>query len=144
MCCYIRPAQITDADAIFQLNSNAMGYNYPVPETAKKLDAILHSPYDKVFVAVSSNTIVGYVHANLYDVLYAPTMTNIMGLAVSPDHRRKGIGKALMKSVEQWAKCNGSYAIRLISGGTRRDAHAFYRNCGFSGEKEQLRFIKEL
>ena len=34
--------------------------------------------------------------------------------------------------------------IRLNSGGTRTQAHNFYRNIGFSDEKTQLRFIKSL
>ena len=144
MSYHIRTAETTDTEAIFQLNRTAMGYDYPVTETVKKLGAILRSSQDKVFVAVANGEVVGYIHANVYDVLYAPTMTNIMGLAVSPDHRRNGIGKMLIKAVEDWAESTGSYAIRLNSGGTRKEAHAFYRNCSFGSEKEQLRFIKEL
>lgn len=141
---YIRTASVSDADAICQLNRTAMGYDYPITDTAKKLDAVLNNPRNKIFVAVADNLVVGYIHANMYDVLYDPTMTNIMGLAVSVEYRRSGIGKALICAVEEWAKSNGSYAIRLNSGGSRKEAHCFYRHCGFSNEKEQLRFLKEL
>ena len=34
--------------------------------------------------------------------------------------------------------------IRLNSGGTRTQAHNFYRNIGFSDEKTQLRVLKSL
>ena len=49
-----------------------------------------------------------------------------------------------MYSAEKWAKNKGIQVMRLNSGGTRKEAHIFYRNIGFSDEKEQLRFIKEI
>ena len=140
----IREATERDATPIAHLNRIALGYDYPTGKTAQKLSAVLHSPRDKVFVAVTDGQVVGYIHACAYDLLYDPIMTNIMGLAVSPDYRRRGIGKLLIQAVEEWGKNTGSHAIRLNSGGTRKGAHAFYRSCGFGSEKEQLRFIKEL
>lgn len=71
-------------------------------------------------------------------------MKNIMGIAVSSDHRRGGVGKALMSAVEKWAAETGAEAIRLNSGKTREGAHAFYRGIGFEGDKEQLNFKKYL
>ena len=34
--------------------------------------------------------------------------------------------------------------IRLNSGGSRKEAHEFYRTIGFDDEKMQVRFVKEL
>ena len=48
-----------------------------------------------------------------------------------------------MAKVEEWAKSKKKL-IRLNSGGTRTQAHNFYRNIGFSDEKTQLRFMKSL
>ena len=140
----IREANVSDAGAIAKLNQESMGYCYPEEATAEKLRMLLGRKQDKLFVAVIENTVVGYIHANDYDLLYAPAMKNIMGLAVSPEYRRLGIGKALMSAVEVWTKETGAKGIRLVSGAGRQQAHAFYRDCGFSGGKEQLNFKKDL
>lgn len=119
-----------------------MGYDYPTEETEHKLRAVLNSGKDKVFVAVAEDSVVGYIHANDYDVLYFPTMKNVMGIAVDSAYRRCGIGKALLAAVEAWAKETKSKGIRLVSGADRKEAHEFYRNCGFDGGKEQRNFKK--
>lgn len=65
-----------------------------------------------------------------------------MGIAVSSDFRKKGIGKMLLNEVEKWARDTGAYGIRLVSGATRTGAHAFYSACGYIGNKEQKNFKK--
>ena len=88
--------------------------------------------------------VAGYVHAEIYNLLYFESMVNILGLAVASDCRRQGTGKALMHRVEEWAKERGIKEIRLNSGGTRKEAHEFYRAIGFNDEKVQVRFLKEV
>lgn len=105
---YIRKCEITDAKAIYELNLKEMGYNYPVDRTEEKLERLLKSDKDKILVALVNNTVVGYVHANDYDVIYAPHMKNIMGIAVSSCYKKKGIGRALLSSVEDWARKSGA------------------------------------
>lgn len=70
----------------------------------------------KIFVAEIEHLVVGYVHATKYDLLYANSMVNIMGLAVLEEYRHNGIATKLMDSVEEWAKNIGADAIRLTSG----------------------------
>ena len=138
----IREAISPDTTAIWQLNCDEMGYQYPLADTVDNIAKLLSSKADKIYVAVSNNTIVGYIHANDYDLIYAPHMKNIMGIAVSNDHKRKGIGRALLQQVEHWARESGAVGIRLVSGASRTAAHAFYRRCGFEGNKEQINLNK--
>lgn len=138
----IREATVQDAPAISHLSREALGYDFSSEETTKKLQLILGSVHDKVFVAVTEGVVVGYIHATDYDVLYFPTMKNIMGIAVDSTYRRCGIGTSLISAVEAWAKETGVHYIRLNSGAARKEAHTFYRRCGFDSEKEQLRFNK--
>ena len=140
----IREASLQDAGAIARLNAECMGYDYSSADTAANLSHILGSPHDKVLVAVADTQIVGYIHVNEYRVLYAPFMVNVMGIAVSGSCRRCGIGSQLLAAAEAWAKERGAVAIRLVSGASRTEAHAFYRSCGFGGGKEQLNFKKAL
>lgn len=138
----IRKCRIEDANYIYQLDCSEMGYEYSVDKTKSKLDRLLKSDKDKIFVATVQNVVVGYIHANDYDVLYAPHMKNIMGIAVSNEYKKHGIGKALLTEVERWAKETGASGIRLVSGSTRTGAHEFYRRCGYDGGKQQINFKK--
>lgn len=140
----IRRCEIGDADAICELNKNEMGYDYPKAETEEKLKKLLESDKDRIFVATLDGAVVGYVHANDYDTIYAPHMKNIMGIAVQSEFKKKGAGRALLLAVEKWAKESGARGVRLVSGATRTDAHEFYRRCGFGCEKRQINFKKNV
>lgn len=140
----IQEAEITDYEAIYRLNRDEMGYGYPINKTRHKLEQIMESDSDKIYVAIAEDHVVGYVHGNDYDTIYAPHMKNIMGIAVSSAYKRKGIGRALLNAVEEWAKQTGAEAVRLVSGSGRTNAHLFYRSCGYSGDKTQLNLKKEM
>jgi len=140
----IREASLSDAEAIWMLNCTEMGYPFPLDATFDKLEKLLRRGSDKIYVATIDGAVVGYVHANDYDVIYAPHMKNIMGIAVAQEHKHKGIGKALLQQVELWAADTGATGIRLVSGTSRTGAHEFYRRCGYSGDKEQLNLKKKL
>jgi len=127
---------------IVLLNKNEMGYEYPFEDTKKQLEQLLNDSNHKIYVAIVADKIVGYIHANNYDLLYAPHLKNIMGIAVSSDFRKNGIGKMLLNEVENWAQNTGAYGVRLVSGATRIGAHAFYEFCGYTRNKEQINFKK--
>lgn len=138
----IRECHFNDAEYIQKLNCNEMGYDYSLEDTKTKLEYLLGSNKDKIFVAEIDNMVVGYVHANDYELTYAPSMKNIMGIAVSNTYRGNGIGRALLSKVEEWARISGAKGVRLVSGGTRLEAHEFYRHMGYDDGKQQLNFKK--
>ncbi|MBO5323549.1 MAG: GNAT family N-acetyltransferase [Oscillospiraceae bacterium] len=138
----IREAHESDVSAIWKLNALEMGYQYPLDATIQKMNRLLNSKTDKIYVAVSEETVVGYIHANDYDAIYAPHMKNIMGIAVLSSHKHHGIGKALLQQVEEWAHSTGAAGVRLVSGMTRTEAHMFYHSCGYAGDKKQLNLKK--
>ncbi len=47
-------------------------------------------------------------------------------LAVSPEHRSQGVGKALLDAAKEWARERGATHLELDSGEARTDAHRFY------------------
>lgn len=51
-------------------------------------------------------------------------------LAVSPDHRSTGAGKALLEAAKDWARERGATHLELDSGLARRDAQRFYEREG--------------
>lgn len=140
----IRNASVEDAEALQRLNRDEMGYSYPPEQTAERLERLLTSSADRIYVAEIDGTVVGYIHAQHYELLYADPMKNILGIAVSSWFRRMGIGAALLKKAEEWAAEDGCAGVRLVSGAARTSAHEFYRRCGYGGGREQLNFKKML
>ncbi len=140
----VRECALTDCESIYLISKNDLGYDFPLEKTAKRLEMILKSDRDKIFVAEVEGKVVGYIHAADYEVIYAPSMKNILGLAVNSDYRRLGAGKALLAAAENWAKETGSAGVRLCSGAERKGAHEFYKKCGYECSKEQLNFKKYL
>ncbi len=109
----------------------------------KKLSHILNGNRKNYLLQLLQNAVVGYIHAADYDVVYAPHMKDIMGnRCFKSKFRRNGIGKALLCAVENWAKDTGACGVRLVTGETRTEAHAFYRHCGYNSNKTQLNFNK--
>ena len=142
MSALIRLAVPEDAAALTRLNREEMGYDYPEEDTKRQLEKLLADESNRIYVAESDGAVVGYVHANNYDLLYAPHMKNIMGIAVSSGFRRGGIGRLLLEAVEQWAEKTGACGVRLVSGASRTGAHDFYRACGYQEAKDQKNFKK--
>lgn len=143
----IRQATTSDIPAMNELFRKDLGYAECTLEIVENQFAGLDNSREAVFVAEAeddSSHIAGVIHVEKYNVLYFPTMANILGIAVSADFRRQGIGSALLKRAEEWARENGASNMRLNSGESRKQAHEFYRAQGYTDDKKQLRFIKEL
>ena len=143
----IRQATASDIPAMNELFRRDLGYEECRLEIVEKQFAGLDNSREAVFVAEAgddSGHIAGVIHVEKYNVLYFPTMANILGLAVAADFRRLGIGSALLKQAEEWARENGTSSMRLNSGESRKQAHEFYRAQGYIDDKKQLRFIKDL
>ena len=161
----IRHAAASDIPAMNELFQKDLGYAECTLEIVEKQFAGLDNSREAVFIAEAESTdasgdshdgspdvtsdarlfrIAGVIHVEKYNVLYFPTMANILGIAVSADFRRQGIGSALLKRAEEWARENGAGSVRLNSGESRKKAHEFYRALGYIDDKKQLRFIKEL
>lgn len=138
----VRECALTDCESIYLISKNDLGYDFPLEKTAKRLEMIFKSDRDKIFVAEIEGKVIGYIHASDYEVIYAPSMKNILGLAVNANYRRLGAGKALLAAAENWAKETGCEGIRLCSGAQRKGAHEFYKKCGYTCSKEQLNFKK--
>lgn len=51
-------------------------------------------------------------------------------LAVSPEHRSLGTGKALLDAAKDWARERGATHLELDSGEARAEAHRFYEREG--------------
>lgn len=141
----VRTAQFSDAAAIAVILRDDLGEPDCTQALVEKKLPLVDEKRECVFVALDDDSkVCGLIHVELYDVLYFERMINILGLAVSGTHRRRGIGKMLLCAAENWGKEHGAEYMRINSDETRKGAHEFYRQQGCDKEKMQVRFLKKL
>ncbi len=109
----VRPAEISDADAVFVLARDmAMSF---VPERSEFDNAFkdnLARDHVRVSVAEIGDEVVGYLLGVDHYTFYANGRVSwVEEVAVQPQLRRKGIGRALMEDFERWARGRGSKLV---------------------------------
>jgi len=138
----IHLAAVADASEIAVCLS-ALGYGTSASLVAERLASFATSPMDAVFVASTADqtSLLGVVSVHLLPLFHAPGfLGRITSLAVSAEARGKGVGKALVTAVEEWAWSKGARRMEVTSGDHRPAAHAFYQAAGYS--LDERRFIK--
>ena len=91
----------------------------------QNISTYLHT--GETYVAVEGEAIVGvYVLSNI-----APTVVEIMNVAVAENHQGKGLGKALIQHAIQAAKQKGMKSIEIGTGNSSIQQLALYQKCGF-------------
>lgn len=143
----IRKIKIEDAEAVQRLCNISLGYSVSVEivmRQIQKLSEDVNHHYIYVYEDEDLQTVVGFVHAEVYESLYSYAGLNILGLAVLPEFQGKGIGRELMHHLELKAKDDSVLFVRLNSADYRVEAHKFYENIGYVCDKTQKRFMKKL
>ena len=139
----IREIIENDFKDIYVLNQE-LGYEYDNQKVEKRIEYILQNTKDVIFVAQQNDEVIGYIHGSPYELLYADSLVNILGIVVKNKYRSLGVGSILIEKLECWSKENGFYGVRLVSGADRVIAHKFYEKHGYVNRKNQKNFIKIL
>ena len=98
------------------------------PDRAKEaLEEAIGAESSVVLVAEHHGELLGFATAylELNSVRYGQRCW-VEDLAVSPEHRSAGVGKALLDAAKDWARERGATHLELDSGDARHDAHRFY------------------
>ena len=87
----------------------------------------IEDPAAAVLVAEHRGELLGLCTAylDMNSVRFGPRCW-VEDLAVSPEHRSQGVGKALLDAAKAWARERGATHLELDSAETRTDAHRFY------------------
>ena len=140
-----REINIEDTQEVAEICKAALGYNVDVENVRRQIEKLTNNKKQHIIIGYedeNTRKIIGFVHAQMYESFYSDLGLNILGLAVNPDFQGRGIGKKLMKRLEQYAVENSISFIRLNSAMKREDAHNFYEYIGYTCDKVQKRFIK--
>ncbi len=101
--------------------------------------------HDYVYIAYATDeNPIGYIFAYLKNPKGKVNITNVIvleALYIEEHYRRKGVGKMLMKSLEDWAKeCfQKDYVIEITSINNNENAMGFYKHLGYTEVKTILR-----
>ena len=136
----IRLAILKDAKTIAEVAS-ALGYQNTVSEelAIKRLERLLASSNDKVWVAELNGQLIGWLHAQHAFRAASADFIEILGLSVSDQARLKGAGRALVEQAKAWA-LSEKITLRVRTNDIRDGAKKFYTALGFSITKAQSVF----
>jgi RimJ/RimL family protein N-acetyltransferase len=136
----VRPANPADAEALTTLGRSVAGepelwmtYDRSRADERRHLKAVRRDPNFAVFVAETPAGIVGRVSIGRERNPYSSHVAEV-GLMVASDHRRRGIGSALMQEAVKWARGSGVTKLELEVFPHNEPAIALYRKLGFREE----------
>lgn len=138
----IRTINIKDAEILNKLCADELGYATNIETTKNQIDKLINNPHHYIRIYEIEGEVAGFVHAEVYESLFSKSMFNILGIAVNRDLQGRGIGKELLKNLENEAKTRNFEGIRFNSGLERKEAHLFYENLGYESNKLQKRYVK--
>jgi GNAT superfamily N-acetyltransferase len=137
----VRMAAVADAETVASLLGE-LGYRQPAGMVQRRL-ATLTGDGNAVWVAELALGVVGVIAMHLVPTLHAPgCIGKITALVVSRESRARGVGTALVRAAENWARAQGAYRFEVVSGNHRPDAHRFYVQLGYRAP-DQVRFTKD-
>lgn len=121
-----REANLFDLPVFVSLDKELFPYS---PWSSSQYKEEFSSPTRHFVVAVDeSQSIVGYAG------VFAPgnAEADILTVGVVPEHRGKGVAKALMALITNWAKAQGSTAMMLEVKVDNPEAIGLYQSLGYS------------
>lgn len=137
----VREADVTDAEAIADL-ALELSYQIDASDVRRRLARLATGHV--VFVATTSERVVGWLHGFQSLSLLHGDRVEIAGLTIVSDQQGRGVGTALVARLEQWAIGHGIAAVRVLSGSERSAAHRFYLARGYRNLKSEQVFVKSL
>ena len=107
------------------------------PWSEKSIASELDNPLAYWLVAVDEDTVAGYIGSQT--VL---DETDMMNVAVHPDHRRKGIAETLVTELVKALKEQGSHSLTLEVRESNTPARQLYEKLGFSRVGKRPRYYR--
>ena len=126
----IRPFQPQDRSQVIALWNEVFAYPEPHNDPAESIRRKLAVKDDLFLVAVEDSKVLGTAMGG-----YDGHRGWVYSLAVDPEHRRKGIGTALMRSLEEKLESLGCPKLNLQVLNHNLGVVAFYESLGYKVEE---------
>jgi GNAT superfamily N-acetyltransferase len=139
----IRLARVGDADRMAEL-ATQLGYPTTLAEMRRRLAQVLQVEDHAAYVAELDGRAVGWIHVCVRPQVQVDRAAEIEGLVVDEACRGRGIGRLLIRQIEQWVQEKGCDIIYVRSNIIRERAHGFYQKLGYENIKTSLTFRKML
>lgn len=134
----VRNAAPADLPAIAAIE----GRSFPDPWPEELLAAYFGDPRALILVAEEGG-LVGFLIARDESTLWGSRALHIHDLAVDPDHRRRGVGTALLAELKTVARERGVPRIRLEVRLHNEGARRFYEEHGFRAVRRLARYYED-
>lgn len=133
----IRPCRPAEHAAVLDLWERAASRRSPTDDLDGLAKVEAH-PTAVLLVAVDGDVIVGSLIAG-----WDGWRGNLYRLTVSPEYRRRGLGRALVREAEQWLTGQGARRISALVEGEHPWAVGFW-NATYEHEVGTLRYVKNV
>ncbi|MCX7773318.1 MAG: ribosomal protein S18-alanine N-acetyltransferase [Clostridia bacterium] len=130
----LRPMCREDLDGMLDVEHRS----FSIPWTKGMFEDELFNPNAYYLVLKADGRIVGY--GGLWKILDEGHITNV---AVHPDYRRHGFGKALIQGLIDFANTNGLVALTLEVRVSNAPAIALYESFGFRSQGKRKRYYPD-
>lgn len=118
----------TSHDPIYNVSSDA-------EKTMRRFLADLtSSSHSFLFVAVLDDETIGFISGDLREgspTFHPKTWASVDDVYVTFEYRSLGVGKALLETVESWAREKGASGISLQVAAANERGRSFYQKLGF-------------
>jgi ribosomal protein S18 acetylase RimI-like enzyme len=127
----IGPARMGEAPAIAQLSRDLIETDLPWSWTPRRVAGLMRQRESLAVIARDSthpnpNHMAGFILAQFGD-----ESVHIALLGVAAEYRRQGLGRRLIRWVEETANVAGLFLIRLEVRAVKREARHFYASLGY-------------
>jgi GNAT superfamily N-acetyltransferase len=137
----LRRASIDDTPDLVRLVLE-LGHDADDASMRRRLGRVLALGDHVVFVANEPPYgTVGVMHVAVSVTLLARPFAEIHALIVNREHRRQGVGQALIERCMRWATNRGLLDVMTRAQIHRRDASHFYRAQGFAHRQDARVFV---
>jgi ribosomal protein S18 acetylase RimI-like enzyme len=132
----IRTASVEDIAAVLDLWA-AAGSAPSITDSSDGLSRLLAADPGALLVAEATGVVVGSLIAG-----WDGWRGSFYRLAVSPEHRRKGLGTMLLREGEQRLRERGAVRLTAIVSDDEEGAMAFWRAAGYEHQRHRARFVR--
>lgn len=135
----VRTATIADVCRVLALWRHSRSIVATTPDTEEALRALLERDPDALIVAEVDGEVVGSLIA-----AWDGWRGDMYRLAVAPEHRRRGIGSALVKAGEARLRALGARRVTALVGESDARAAAFWSANGYPRDDATVRHVRNL